>query len=152
MVLSKTTAIGHLRWGESNTKKSATILALVLLGLVASTVSLSAVSCGSNSGTGNSDTGQIATIYSLTPKYGDQLEVYLKPTSAVKANHQYTVRLSTVNAPNAWKEGTISWTQPDLNVQRANPVYFGLDPYEYSAYSQASQSELLKVFTVKLIE
>jgi hypothetical protein len=128
-------------------KKSAAILALVLLGVAASALSLGANSCGSKS-----DTGEIATISSLEVKSYYALEVDLKPTSAAQANHTYTVRLYTVNAPNAWREGTIRWTQPDLNVQRANPVDFNLDEQEYAAYCHASESELRKVFTVKLFE
>lgn len=121
-------------------------LVIISLIVVASTLSLGAVSCGSNS-----DTGQIATISSIEVDQYD-IQIDLKPTSAVQANHQYTIQVYEANYSGVRYECKKSWSQADLNVQATETVIFDDDYEEYTAYMGASQSALLKVFTVKVLE
>lgn len=77
-----------------------------------------------------------------------KLWVTFKPTSDIKANTPYVVRL--YENGKFREEAKISgWNQPELNVKTEKQVYFGLNKQESAAYGFRDLSD---IFSVKVFE
>jgi len=104
-----------------------------------------------SSGT-SSNPGQVATLESMSANVEYRaITVELKPTSLAQANRYYTVELYEKGTLRASK--TVSWSQPELNVKETAWVGFKvLSLEEEDAYSLASQSELRRIFSIRVHE
>jgi hypothetical protein len=105
---------------------------------------------GSFSGGTSSDSGEIATLQSMTTHMEYRaVTVELKPTSLAQANQSYTVELYEKGRLRG--SNTVSWNQPELNVRETAWVDFKvLSVEEKNAYSSASESELRKMFSIRV--
>ena len=121
-----------------------TFLSLALILILAS--GLVASGCGSNR--------SVAKITGIgVPLLGFNLQVNLAPTDHTKANTSYTVDLYEKGKFRATSH--VTWSQPELNANKANSVTFPLSDQEWDAYHWSPATgapDLSKIFSAKVHE
>lgn len=99
--------------------------------------------CGTSSG--NIARVQDMSVTAWSFRYGDALEVTLKPTASAQPNTDYVVKLYENNKLRATT--TVNWNQPQINVLQAQLVEFPISVDEYNAYVRQDFSH---IFTVRV--
>ena len=120
-----------------------TFLSLALTLILAS--GLVASGCGSDR--------SVAKITGIgLPMLGFNLQVGLAPTDHTRANTSYTVDLYEKGKFRATSH--VTWSQPELNVNKTKSVTFPLSDQEWDAYhwSPTSAPNLSKIFSAKVHE